>query len=259
MALAYQISLVPMKKSILKSVKFFGFLYIVLAIVGGVALAVFSLRLPRHHIQEAQRNIVLAQVSGLHAWLEDVNISAADGTVLRGWYVVPEHSNGAAVILLHGVTDNRLGMAGYGEFLLQHGYSILLPDARRHGESGGDLATYGLNEAKDVHGWIDWLYRVHSPSCLYGLGESMGAAIVLQFLKYESRFCAVVAESSFSDFRQAALDRVSVRIGLPPVFGKYYFRLPVEIALLYTHLRYGLDLNNASPQDAVPTAKHQSC
>ena len=62
-----------MKKRILKTVKYLSLLYILMAIVGGVALAEFSLRLPRHHIQEAQRNTVLARVAGLHASLEDIS------------------------------------------------------------------------------------------------------------------------------------------------------------------------------------------
>jgi hypothetical protein len=39
----------------------------------------------------------------------------ADGVVLQGWYIVPEHQNGQAVILLHGIGDNRGGVAGYGQ------------------------------------------------------------------------------------------------------------------------------------------------
>ena len=39
-------------------------------------------------------------------------------------------------------------MVGYAELLLAHGFTVLLPDARAHGASGGSLATYGLLERK---------------------------------------------------------------------------------------------------------------
>jgi predicted esterase len=69
----------------------------------------------------------------------------------------PREANGNTVILLHGVSDNRLGMYGYGRWLLQNHYSVLLPDARHHGNSGG-LTTYGIREANEfsrrVLGWF---------------------------------------------------------------------------------------------------------
>ena len=55
----------------------------------------------------------------------------------------------------------------------------MLPDSRAHGESGGTLATYGLRESDDIHRWVDWLYGGRQSKCVYGFGESMGAALVL--------------------------------------------------------------------------------
>jgi hypothetical protein len=78
--------------------------------------------------------------------------------------------NGDAVILLHGVADNRMGMIGYADLLLRHGYAVLLPDARRHGESGGELATYGIKEAGDVRRWYDWVEQAERSRCIDGWG-----------------------------------------------------------------------------------------
>src|ERR1700723_4346042 len=75
--------------------------------------------------------------------LEDVSITTPDVITLRAWTIHPHRSNGDAVILLHGLGDNRMGMTGYAQLLLAHGFSVLLPDARAHGASGGDLATLG--------------------------------------------------------------------------------------------------------------------
>jgi dipeptidyl aminopeptidase/acylaminoacyl peptidase len=72
-----------------------------------------------------------------HAQLAEVSITADDGATLRGWSMRPLRANGDAVILLHGHTDNRAGMLGNADLLLGHGFAVLLPDARAHGESGG--------------------------------------------------------------------------------------------------------------------------
>jgi dipeptidyl aminopeptidase/acylaminoacyl peptidase len=73
--------------------------------------------------------------------VENVSITAPDGAVLKAWFAQPDHPNGAAVILLHGVADNREGVLGFGSMFLRHGYAVLLPDSRAHGESGGALPT----------------------------------------------------------------------------------------------------------------------
>ena len=135
--------------------------------------------------------------------------------------------------------------------LLQQGYRVLLPDSRAHGESGGTLATYGLLERDDIHHWVDWLYDDKQSACVYGFGESMGAALVLQSLAVERRFCAVVADSSFSSFRSVSYDRIGYYVHLGRWFGQTFGRLPVEIGLMYAKCRYSLDLRQANPEAAL--------
>jgi uncharacterized protein len=141
-------------------------------------------------------------------------------------------------------------VAGFGELFLEHGYSILLPDSRNHGESGGNIATYGVLEAADIAEWTRWLKQRNS-SCVYGFGESMGAALVLQSLREDAGFCAVIAESPFSDFRNAAYDRISDRSNVPRWLTQFSGALPVEIGMVYARLKYGVDLSKASPEDAI--------
>ena len=142
-------------------------------------------------------------------------------------------------------------MRDYGDIFLLHSYSILVLDARAHGASGGNLATYGLLEREDIHLWFDWLIAREHPSCVYGFGESMGAAQVLRALKTEPRFCAVAAEGSFSTFRETAYDRMGQRFRTGPWLGRTILRPVIEGAFLYARLRYGLDMARVSPEAAV--------
>jgi dipeptidyl aminopeptidase/acylaminoacyl peptidase len=183
--------------------------------------------------------------------LEEISVSAEDGAVLRAWKIRPANGNGNAVILLHGQSDNRAGMLGYAEMLLRHGYAVLLPDARAHGASGGALATYGVKEASDVRRWFDWVERNDGPRCVYGLGESMGAAQLLQSLRTTPGFCAVVAESSFASFREASYDRLGQELHAGPWAGRTLLRPAFEAGFLYARWRYGVALEQASPEEAV--------
>jgi hypothetical protein len=188
----------------------------------------------------------------LDSHLTDVELQTRDHISLVAWLIQPQHlANGNAVILLHGLGDNRMGTAGYAELLLARGYTVLMPDARAHGESAGDLATYGLVERDDIRSWFEWLQQTTHASCIYALGESMGAAQLLQSLAVEPHFCAVVAESSFSTFREIAYDRMGQRFGTGSWVGRTVLRPLVEIALVVARIKYHVDLAQASPEDAV--------
>jgi alpha-beta hydrolase superfamily lysophospholipase len=187
----------------------------------------------------------------LGAKLEPVEIAASDGIPLRAWTVIPAKGNGNTVLLLHGVTDNRLGMAGYAQFFVRNGYTVLMPDSRAHGVSGGKIATYGLRESNDIHLWVDWIEEHQHPGCIFGMGESMGAALLLESLRGESRFCAVIAESSFANAREVEAERLANFVGMPPWFGSTVLRPVVWTGFIYSRLRYGINLDNASPERAV--------
>jgi hypothetical protein len=126
-----------------------------------------------------------------------------------------------------------------------------MPDARAHGSSGGKLATYGLIERDDIRLWFAWLNSNLHPHCIFGFGESMGAAQLLQAAQAEPRFCGVVAESSFSDFREIAYDRVGQFFRTGPWLGQTILRPVVESAFLYAYWRYGLRMQEVSPKESV--------
>jgi hypothetical protein len=217
----------------------------------GYVAADFALHPGRRAMTAALEARAQSVATSDHAELADVSIAAKDGTILRGWNIKPKYGNGDAVILLHGHTDNRAGMLGSADMLLRHGYAVLLPDSRAHGASGGDIATYGVLEADDVRRWFDWVERAESPRCIDGLGESMGAAQVLESLSVTPGFCAVAAESSFASFREASYDRLGQKLGSGALLGRTLLRPAVEAGFLYARWEYGVDLEQASPENAV--------
>jgi uncharacterized protein len=182
--------------------------------------------------------------------LQDASVTGSDGARLQAWYARPVKSNGNAVILIHGIGDNRQGMMGFAELFLSKGYSVLLPDSRAQGTSGGRFPTYGPEESKDVRDWFNWLETWQHPTCTFGMGESMGAAIVIQAVK-TTPFCAVVAESPFATFRQISFIRVGQIFRSGEWLGQYALRPSVELAFLYARLTRGVNLTAASPEQSV--------
>jgi hypothetical protein len=86
---------------------------------------------------------------------------------------------------------------------------------------------------------------------MFGLGESMGAAQLLQSLPKESRFCAVVAESPFATFREVAYARFGLQFHTGPWVGRTFFRPAVDVGSLYVRFHYGMNMEAASPERAV--------
>ena len=214
-----------------------------------------ALHPPQHPITPDEDRNARAAAQVDNVIFRAVELAMPDGAVLRAWFMRSPDTNGDAVILLHGVSDNRMGMYGYGKWLLQNRYMVLLPDARAHGDSGGELATYGLKEADDIHEWVDWIETAEHPSCMFGLGESMGAAQLLQSLPKEPRFCAVVAESSFATFREVAYVRFGQPFETGPWLGKTFFRPAIDAGFLYIRFHYDLNMEAASPEQAVVGTK----
>lgn len=86
-----------------------------------------------------------------------------------------------AVICFHGYTgeglSNHIAIADY---FLKHGYAMLLPDARAHGESEGEYIGFGCLDRKDALAWIDWMIGECGEDVEIMLfGTSMGGATVL--------------------------------------------------------------------------------
>ncbi len=229
--------------------------FLTLSVMAGAFLAEVTLH-PGRHLRASGDEIQAQEMAHLHhSELADIVITARDGIILRAWSIRPGNGNGNAVILLHGLADNRSGMNGYAELLVSHGFTVLMPDARAHGTSGGNLATFGLLESGDIHRWLDWLEQNDHPECIFGLGESLGAALLLQSLRSETRFCAVAAESPFASFREIGYDRVGQFFRTGPWLGRTVLRPIVEFAFVYARWKYKLDFEQVSPENAVAETK----
>jgi hypothetical protein len=194
----------------------------------------------------AEQATAIAQQS--QASVQPVNIRASDGVVLHAWWFQPPHPSGKAVVLLHGIADSSASSAGFGPLFLGHGYAVLVPDSRGHGQSGG-FATYGVLESRDLIQWTKWISDRIPRSDIYSLGESLGASIALQSLRAGAPFRAVVAECAYSSFGRIARERIGRQTHVPLLPS-----LIVRTGIEYVKLRYSVDLSEANTLTAVAGA-----
>ena len=187
------------------------------------------------------------------AW-SDAELRARDGVRLEGSFVRAQSGSEACVMVLHGIGDSRRGTAGFAPMLVGAGYSVLLPDSRGHGKSGGDLVTYGLVEKFDVLDWAGWM-QTHGCRRIYGLGESLGGAVLIQAAGIAPVFRAVVAECSFASLEEIGLYRVRQMVPLPDAVAEPAAKAILWSSFRYARWSYGLDFTEASPVASIARAK----
>jgi len=220
-------------------------------ILAGVILCEITLRVPAQFRLGPSAAAAKELASAMDAVWEDAAIRAGDRIRLEAWFFQPRTWNGRAVILLHGIGNRREGMRHHAALFLRNGYAVLVPDSRGHGASGGPLISFGIRETDDLRRWLAWLDSSKNIRNVYALGQSMGAAILLQTLPAEPRIRAAVAESSFRTFPDIAYDRLAGRVHLGSAGGRILFWPIIEPGLHWARLRYSLDLRGVSPLEAV--------
>ena len=223
--------------------------------LAAIFLCELAVHFPRKPLNAKLRSLAESGALQFGANLEDVQVTSYDGVILSAWFFRPRQGNGSAVVMLHGHGDNREGMLGFAPIFLRRKYAVLIPDARAHGESGGNLESYGRDESRDLSRWVDWLSAQDQRGCIYGLGESLGAAILLQSLSRESRFCSAVAESPFASFREVAYDRMGQRLGAGAWMGRTLFGPLVSEAFLCARWRYGIDFDKETPAKSAASTQ----
>lgn len=186
--------------------------------------------------------------------METVAIRSRDNYVLRAhWY--PAEGALRTVILVHGWHSRwYVDFSASAPFLHENRCNLLFIDQRCHGESGGDLISYGITERYDVLSWLDWLEENHGGLPVYLCGISMGAATVLMTagLPIAGRVCGIIADCGYSTPQEIVSLTLKKNIG--SMAG------PTLAAInLNSKLREGFTLKDYTPIEAMTSNKEVPC
>jgi alpha-beta hydrolase superfamily lysophospholipase len=95
---------------------------------------------------------------------------------LKGWRCQTRAPRRGTIVWLHGVADNHGSAAGLVDRFLPRGFDLVAYDSRAHGESDGEVCTYGFFEKQDLARVVDAI--AEGPIIL--IGDSLGGAVALQ-------------------------------------------------------------------------------
>lgn len=106
------------------------------------------------------------------------------------------------VICFHGYTGEGLSNhVAIADYFLKHGYAMLLPDARAHGESEGEYIGFGCLDRQDALNWINWaIQKCGEDVSILLYGTSMGGATVLMTsgLELPANVKGIVSDCGFT-------------------------------------------------------------
>lgn len=158
-----------------------------------LAVAVVAPSVAATHVAPTEVGATPTEVGLEH---ESVTLHTADGVDLAGWYV--PGTNGAGVVVLHGSGSTRSSVLDQAAALVDGGYSVLLLDARGHGDSHGTAMDFGWNGDLDVAAGIDHLSTRPEvePDRVGVVGFSMGGEEAIGAAGSDPRIRAVVAEGA---------------------------------------------------------------
>ena len=180
--------------------------------------------------------------------------SRGDPLALDGWFI-PAVVDAPAVVLVHGEkyhrADPTLKMLELAADLHAAGYNVLMFDLRGHGGSEGRFFSAGYYERRDVLGAVDYLgTRGFPPHRIVLLGFSLGASTVLMAAGEEPGLAALVIDSAFADIN-SMMHREAARRNRAA-------RYLVPLLVWFTRLRYGYDIRDVKPLEAVATVQTPS-
>ena len=153
---------------------------------------------------------------------EDVYQTAFDGLKLHAAYFPPIKENSEkkrVVICFHGYTSKGLAdFTGLTDYYFRHGYAMLHPDARAHGDSEGDYIGFGCLDRKDALGWIDWvLQKCGTDVEIFLHGISMGGATVLMAsgLELPPQVKGIISDCGFTSPKEVFTHVLNTMYHLP--------------------------------------------
>jgi pimeloyl-ACP methyl ester carboxylesterase len=170
--------------------------------------------------------------------VEAVKFSAKDGLAIAGWFVPCSGATRAAV-LLHGAKRSRLENVARARLMREHGYAVLLYDARGCGESAGDVLSFGFHETKDLLGALDFL-RGRGYHQFGLIGFSQGGLTIVNAAPDLRDLSWVILECTPLDLRHTAGHDMRNAYGLPGWFTGLFVEPFVKWRL------------GVSPEDYVP-------
>ncbi|SFF87762.1 alpha/beta hydrolase [Prevotella sp. KH2C16] len=186
--------------------------------------------------------------------LRDTFVLMPTGERHHAVYIRARRPSAKVAVLIHGYTDNCMGMMHIGYVYSQMGFNLLLPDLHAHGKSEGDAIQMGWKDREDVMRWMavaDSLFRdstATSQMMVHGISMGAATAMCISGEELPPYVRGFVEDCGYTSVWEEFKGEMRAQFGLP------------AFPLLYTasalcKLRFGWSFGEASPLRQVGKCK----
>lgn len=165
---------------------------------------------------------------------QEITLKTSDGLTLYAWYTPPQ--NGAVVLVVHGYTTAR--SADIHSLFARHRYGVVSLDLRAHGESEGELCTFGYYERLDVEAALDFALSQPGVERVGAWGGSMGGATVILTAARRPEIEAVVTDSTYATLE----DELDIMV---------HSALLRPLVRFFAEQEAGISIHDVRPVDAI--------
>ncbi len=204
-------------------------------------------RIPPGKVYEPFRDTMVKWMKEVRALPhEEFTIRSFDGLKLCGKYY--EYAPNAPIeLMFHGYRGTaERDLCGGVQRCFALGRSALIVDQRGSGKSGGKIISFGINESRDCHKWVEFMISHFGTDVRIILtGISMGAATVMVAAgkPLPKNVVGVLADCGYTSPKE--------------IIKKVIHRMKLPADLLYPFVKLGaklyggFDLEEASPIEAM--------
>ena len=207
--------------------------------------------IPDGEIYEAFRDDMIRWAKEIRALPhEDMEIKSFDGLTLRAKYF--EYKAGAPIeLLFHGYKGNaERDLSGGVERCFRLERNVILIEQRASGGSEGRVISFGINERRDCHAWVDHVIKRFGEDVKLIIGGvSMGAATVMMAAgePLPKNVIGVLADCGYTSAEE--------------IIKKVVKDMKLPVRVFYPFIKLGarifgrFDLEETSPMEAVKKCK----
>lgn len=134
--------------------------------------------------------------------MQSLNFLSFDGTQLyvKHWVSLKNQSAGL-IIIAHGLGETADYYDEFSEEAIKYGFEVVIPDARGHGKTAGDINSPGYlsksgnpgadslhNMAEDLFALTQFIQKDHPKRPVFLLGHSMGSLVAQLYAMKHSKY-----------------------------------------------------------------------
>lgn len=230
----------------LKKVLFIIFLVLIISFIATLALIPHFVMGEVINSHVDFKKIYSAEEFGITS--EKLSLTTSDGLKIAA-YEVESSAPKAVVIFLSGIQNPSVtAFYGHSALLRDNGYASILCEMRAHGESEGDIISFGYKEYLDVKAVVDYIksqdkYR-NIPIVVYGL--SMGGAVAINAIGEIDEIDGLISMSAFSSFEDVFYDNM-LNMGMP----KLFCTLEKPFIKIYAGFKFGFSNIGFNPKNQI--------